>query len=82
MTTEAKTLYQIGYEDGAEMARESGSADPGCEGWDGLLINAVGPTEAAKILGFAAPGVRGWDEALAEYCAGAQAGAEAAIAQA
>jgi hypothetical protein len=71
--------YRLGYEHGSEMARESGSADAGCEGWDGMLINADSSFVKKNF---------GWDgidssseakELLAQYCQGAQHGAEEAI---
>ena len=73
--------YNLGYQHGAAMARDSGSSDPGCEGWDGLLINS---DVSFAIREF------GWCDAPSEeskrlmrtYCQGAQAGADSYISKA
>lgn len=71
--------YNLGYEHGFELASDSGSSEAGCEGWDGMLINADPKFAKDKL---------GWDgqdtsdaakELLAEYCRGAQDGADAAV---
>ena len=71
--------YDLGFEHGYEMASESGSSEPGSDGWDGLLINAD-PAVAREKLG--------WDgqdsdeessELLSEYCRGCTEGATYAI---
>ena len=62
--------YELGYKHGAEMARESGSADPGCDGWDGMLINA----DVRFCVESFGDDFRNSAE-LAEYVRGAQAGA-------
>lgn len=70
--------FDLGYDHGADMAYESGSNQPGSDGWDGMLINADPAFAREKF---------GWDgqdsdeqavELLAEYCRGCQAGADAA----
>jgi len=74
-----ENAYKLGFDHGFEMASESGSASAGTEGWDGLLINAD-PVFARKALGW-----NGQDtskkglELLAEYCRGAQDGANEAV---
>lgn len=73
--------YKSGFEDGFEMARESGSAEAGSDGWDGMLINAH-PSFARENLGW--DGSDSTDEAkelMAEYCRGAQDGANQAVAE-
>lgn len=71
--------YDLGYDHGFTMAQESGGSEAGCDGWDGMLINAD-PRFAREKLG--------WDgqdtsdaakELMAEYCRGCQDGAEAAV---
>ena len=72
-------VYALGKSHGSEMARESGSANAGCEGWDGMLINAD-PRFVRESFGW--DGVDSSDEAkslLAEYCRGAQDGANEAV---
>lgn len=71
--------YRLGYTDGAEAARESGTSHAPAEGWDGWLVNSVGPTEAARLLDVKGPEGHEWEAALAEYAAGAQAGANAEL---
>lgn len=66
--------YELGFAHGSEMARESGSADAGPDGWDGLLINAD-PKFARESLGWQS----GSGEVMAAYVSGAQAGANAAV---
>ena len=71
--------YALGKSHGSEMARESGSADAGCEGWDGMLINAD-----LKFVreNFGWDGVETSDEAedlLSAYCRGAQDGADETV---
>lgn len=71
--------FQQGFDDGFEMARESGSNQSGCDGWDGMMINA-NPTYASEKFGW--EGQDSDDEAkelLAEYCKGCQSGADAAV---
>lgn len=74
-----KEAYEVGFDHGFTMAQESGVADAGCDGWDGMLINAD-PSFARENFG--------WDgcdssdaakELLAEYCRGAQDGANEAV---
>lgn len=74
-----KEAYEVGFDHGFTMAQESGVADAGCDGWDGMLINAD-PSFARENFG--------WDgcdssdaakELLAEYCRGAQEGANEAV---
>lgn len=71
--------YDLGRNHGFTMAQESGSSDAGCDGWDGMLINAD-PRFAREKLG--------WDcqdssekakKLLIEYCRGCQDGADEAI---
>jgi hypothetical protein len=71
--------YDLGVKHGAEMASESASTQAGCDGWDGMLINADPQFARDKF---------GWDgcdsddaakELLAEYCRGCQSGANAAL---
>lgn len=58
-------------------------SDPGCDGWDGLLINAIGFDEVCDLFGLE----RGSDsnnseeftKACVAYCEGAQAGADSAV---
>ena len=72
--------FALGREHGAEMARESGSADPGCDGWDGMLINA--DVQFARQA-FGWDGIDSSEEAkqlLRKYAEGCQAGADAALA--
>jgi|LakMenE18May11ns_1017448.scaffolds.fasta_scaffold9950638_5 hypothetical protein len=71
--------YDLGFEHGNEMARESESADAGCDGWDGMLINADSSFVKTK---FGWDGIDSSDEAkalMAEYVRGCQAGADAAV---
>lgn len=71
--------YKLGFDHGFEMAQESGSADAGCDGWDGMLINA-NPKFARENLGW--DGCDSTDEAkeiMSEYCRGAQDGANQAV---
>jgi hypothetical protein len=74
-----KESYDLGFGHGFTMAQESGSVDAGCDGWDGILINAD-PSFVRESFG--------WDgcdssdaakELLAEYCRGAQDGANSGI---
>lgn len=72
--------FEIGADHGNEMANESGSNDAGCDGWDGMLINAD-PQFARENFGW--DGCDSSDKAkalLAEYCRGCQSGADAAVA--
>lgn len=62
--------YQLGFEHGHELAIISGSADPGCDGWEGMLINADPGFVEDKLP---------TSDLLAEYCRGCQAGANEAI---
>jgi hypothetical protein len=72
--------YDLGFEHGNEMARESESADAGCDGWDGMLINAD-PSFVKTKFGW--DGIDSSDESkalMAEYVRGCQEGADAAVA--
>ena len=83
MTTKLLTpeeAFALGREHGAEMTRESGSANPGCDGWDGMLINA--DVQFARQA-FGWDGVDSPEEAkqlMRKYAEGCQAGADAALA--
>lgn len=68
--------YQLGFRDGAQAARESGTSQPPADGWDGWLVNSIGGEATAQLLAAPTEGPE-WESALAEYAAGAQAGAEA-----
>lgn len=73
--------YDLGYKHGFEMASESGSNDAGCDGWDGMLINAD-PSFARDSFGW--DGIDSSEEShalIAEYVRGCQAGADAAVAE-
>jgi len=76
-------IKAIGFKDGAEMARESGSSEAGADGWDAMLINAVGQRKARALFGLAGDTNPSDDaeysQALLWYCAGAQEGAEAEL---
>ena len=75
-----KAAFDLGVQHGSEMASESGSNNPGCDGWDGMLINAD-PSFVREYFGW--DGIDSDDEAkdlLAEYCRGCESGADAAIA--
>ena len=70
--------YDVGFDHGFQMASESGSSAAGADGWDGMLINAD-PSYVRENFG--------WDgcdsseaakELFAEYCRGAQDGANEA----
>jgi len=77
--TTKQEAFDLGVQHGASMANESGSNEPGCDGWDGMLINAD-PQFAKEYFGWS--GQDSSDEAkelLAEYCRGCQSGADAAI---
>lgn len=81
MTT-TKTAYDYGFEDGAEAFRTSGTTAAPVDGWDADLINSLGFSKVCELLGLDAESEKGgWSEfgmaALAEYCRGCQAGAEA-----
>lgn len=82
MTTQTTALYDAGYEDGYTMAFESGSADAGCDGWDGMLINAMGLDWVRREL-LHTPDAGNLTEAeyalLREYNRGADAGAAEAV---
>ena len=71
--------FKFGFKHGYEMASESGSSEPGSEGWDGLLINAD-PAFAREKLGWEG---QGSDEQavklLDQYCRGCQKGAKYAL---
>jgi hypothetical protein len=74
-----KEAYDVGFEHGFEMAQESGSSCAGGDGWDSILINAD-PSYARENFGW--DGCDSSEEAkelLAEYCRGAQDGANSAI---
>ncbi len=74
-----RAAFELGVKHGAEMASESGSNDAGCDGWDGMLINAD-PQFVRDYFGW--NGADSDDEAkelLAEYCKGCQSGADAAV---
>lgn len=71
--------YDLGLAHGMEMAQESGSREPGCDGWDGMLINAD-PTFAKKKFGWS--GQNTTDESkelMDEYCRGCQDGADSYV---
>lgn len=73
--------YDLGYKHGFEMASESGSSDAGCDGWDGMLINAD-PSFARDNFGW--DGIDSSDESkalMAEYVRGCQDGADAAVSE-
>lgn len=46
-----KSPYQLGFQDGSTMARDSGMAEEPVDGWDGSFINAVGYSAACELLG-------------------------------
>ena len=74
--------FKIGLKDGAEMARESDSADAGPDGWDGLALNAAGFAELVRVFGLPEGTDRDSDEflaAMAAYVAGCQEGADAQV---
>ena len=74
-----KAAFELGVKHGSEMANESGSNDAGCDGWDGMLINAD-PQFVRDYFGW--DGIDSDDDAnelLAEYCRGCQSGADAAV---
>lgn len=74
---------QEGYEDGAEAARESGSAEAPSGGWDGWLLNAVGLRGAARAFGLAEDTPQDdptFAAALEAYARGCQVGADAEVA--
>jgi len=76
----SQEAFDLGVIHGSEMASESGSNQPGCEGWDGMLINAD-PTFARENFGW--DGCESSQEAkelLSKYCEGCQSGADAAMA--
>jgi len=69
-TMTKQEAFELGVQHGSEMANESGSNEAGCEGWDGMLINAD-PQFARNRFGW--DGIDSDDEAkalLAEYCRG------------
>lgn len=76
-------IKAIGYADGQEMARESGSNEAGSDGWDGMLINAIGNTRTRELLGLTGDANLADDpayqQALGWYCEGAQEGADAEV---
>jgi len=73
-----KAAFDLGVKHGAEMANESGSNDPGCDGWDGMLINAD-PSFAREHFGWDGIDTDEASELLSEYCRGCQSGADAAV---
>lgn len=78
MMTE-KQAFELGVKHGSEMANESGSNQAGCEGWDGMLINAD-PQFAREQLGWGEDASSRVDNPLlAAYCRGCQSGADAAV---
>ena len=74
-----KEAFDLGVQHGSQVAAESGSNDAGCDGWDGMLINAD-PSFARESFGW--DGIDSDEEAkqlLAEYCRGCQSGADATV---
>jgi hypothetical protein len=72
---------ELGIGHGYEMAIKSGSVNPGCDGWDGMLINAD-PVVVLEKFGWS--GVDTTDRAkelLASYCEGCDLGARIAVEQ-
>ena len=72
--------FDLGREHGAEMARDSRSADSGVDGWDGMLINA--DVQFARQA-FGWDGIDSSEKAkqlLRKYAEGCQAGADAVLA--
>jgi hypothetical protein len=71
--------YRVGYRDGYDMACVSMSSDPGCDGWDGTAINAVGHARFASHIGSRCTIGPVFNKACRDYCEGAQAGANRAV---
>ncbi len=80
LTVRKSHAWWMGYADGAEAARDSGTAVDPINGWDGDLINAVGAQRAAQLLHCSACG-KTWDHALSQYSDGCRAGALAQLGQ-
>jgi hypothetical protein len=76
-----KAAYELGFDHGFQMAQESGDADAGTDGWDGMLINAD-PQFVREQFGWIGPDPsQASQRRLRAYCRGAQAGANAACDQ-
>jgi hypothetical protein len=74
-----KQAFELGVKHGGEMANESGSNQAGCEGWDGMLINAD-PQFAREQFGWSEDASSRVDNPLLDaYCRGCQSGADAAV---
>ena len=74
-TQTIQTPYEMGEEDGAQMAWEWDEPQEVDEdGWDEALINAVGIERAAELFGVEY-GTGAWHEAARQYNLGAAAGA-------
>jgi hypothetical protein len=79
-SADLESAYALGHGDGATAVRESGSADAGCDGWDGWLLAGVGSDGACRLFGLDPGenedgGTPAYVACLLCYAAGAQAGA-------
>lgn len=72
-TTNPKTPYAYGLEDGMAAFADSGSTADPINGWDGDLINALGQSGVCRLFDCSGGG-EDWETALNEYVAGCREG--------
>jgi len=72
---------ELGISHGYEMAIESGSVSPGCDGWDGMLINADPQCVREKFGWSGVDTSKRAKELMASYCEGCDLGARIAVEQ-
>jgi len=67
-------IKEMGFKDGQQMRNDSGDSSPGCDGWDGLLINAIGSGETKSL--FETENEEEYQQALEAYSEGCKKGAK------
>jgi hypothetical protein len=76
-------IFATGGEDAAEMVDENRDADPGPDGWDGMLLDAIGHRGCCRLFGIPEDTDTEddlWKVCMAVYVAGSQYAVDAAIA--